>query len=140
MNIKYLVGILALSSTTVACLPDPKKNDTKNTQVTAATGVTPASAPADPKAIKEMFDTRCGACHGTSGKGDGPGAAALNPKPRNYSDKAWQASVTDEQIKKTIVYGGAAVGKSPNMPGNPDLDGKPEVVDGLVKIVRSFAQ
>ncbi len=141
MNTKYFVGILALSvAAAIGCLPDPKKNDPKNTQVTAATGAAPASAPADPKAIKEMFDTRCGACHGTSGKGDGPGAAALNPKPRNYSDKAWQASVTDEQIKKTIVYGGAAVGKSPNMPGNPDLDGKPEVVDGLVKIVRSFAQ
>jgi len=86
-----------------------------------------------------VFAERCSACHGTSGRGDGPGAAALNPKPRNYSDKAWQASVTDEQIKKTILYGGAAVGKSPNMPSSPDLDGKPEVLDGLVKIVRSFA-
>jgi hypothetical protein len=25
------------------------------------------------------------------------------------------------------------------MPASPDLDSKPEVVDGLVKIVRSFA-
>ncbi len=87
---------------------------------------------------KSVFNERCSPCHGTSGKGDGPAAGALNPKPRNYTDKAWQTSVTDEQIKKTIVYGGAAVGKSAVMPSSPDLDGKPEVVDGLVKIVRGF--
>lgn len=102
-----------------------------------STGTT-AVAKVDTKAAKEFFDSRCGVCHGTNGKGDGPGAAALNPKPRNYTDKQWQASVTDEQIKKTILYGGAAVGKSPNMPASPDLDSKPELVDGLVKIVRQF--
>lgn len=87
---------------------------------------------------KEMFNSRCAPCHGTDGKGDGPGAAALNPKPRNYTDAAWQKSVTDDQIRKTIVMGGAAVGKSPIMPASPDLESKPEVVSGLVKIVRSF--
>lgn len=106
---------------------------------TAESNAAPAKA-VDAKAAKEMFDTRCAACHGTSGKGDGPGAAALNPKPRDYTDKSWQASVTDEQIKKAILLGGAAVGKSPIMPGSPDLDSKPEVVDGLVKIVRGFAK
>lgn len=87
---------------------------------------------------KEMFDQRCAPCHGASGKGDGPGAVALNPKPRNYTDAAWQKGVTDEQLRKTIVMGGAAVGKSPIMPGSPDLESKPEVVNGLVKIVRDF--
>ncbi len=110
--------------------------------VTSAAG-NAAVAPAgkiDPAAAKAMYESRCGACHGANGKGDGAGAAALNPKPRNYTDKAWQASVTDEQIRKTIVYGGAAVGKSPVMPASPDLDAKPEVVDGLVAIVRGFGQ
>jgi mono/diheme cytochrome c family protein len=85
-----------------------------------------------------MFHARCIVCHGEKGMGDGPGAAALNPKPRNYTDGTWQAKVTDEQIKNTIMYGGAAVGKSPIMPASPDLQSKPEVVDELVKIVRSF--
>jgi hypothetical protein len=85
----------------------------------------------------ELFTSRCAPCHGESGHGDGPGAAALMPKPRNYTDLAWQRSVKDEDIKKTILYGGAAVGKSPNMPANPDLEGKPEL-DGLVAIVRGF--
>lgn len=87
--------------------------------------------------VQTMFTQRCMPCHGESGHGDGPGSAALTPKPRNYTDGVWQKSVTDEQIKKTILYGGAAVGKSPAMPANPDLDGKPEL-DGLVAKVRSF--
>jgi mono/diheme cytochrome c family protein len=97
----------------------------------------PVAAAADPK---DMFKTRCVPCHGDSGHGDGPAAAALNPKPRNYSDAEWQKSVTDEQIKKTIMYGGAAVGKSPIMPASPDLESQPAVLDGLVKIVRGFGQ
>jgi hypothetical protein len=78
-------------------------------------------------------------CHGESGKGDGPAAAALNPKPRDYTDAAWQKATTDEQIKDVIVRGGAAVGKSPTMPGQADLASQPEVLAGLVKIIRDFA-
>jgi hypothetical protein len=77
-------------------------------------------------------------CHGEGGKGDGPASVALNPKPRNYTDKEWQKTVTDEQIKKTIVGGGASMGKSPLMPAQADLATKPEVLDGLVKIIRGF--
>jgi mono/diheme cytochrome c family protein len=100
---------------------------------------TPAAPPGSSEA-KKIFKVRCVVCHGEGGKGDGPGSAALNPKPRNYTDAEWQKSVTDEEISKTIVSGGAAVGKSPNMPPNPDLKSKPEVVSGLVAIVRSFAK
>lgn len=89
---------------------------------------------------KDLFAQRCVTCHGTSGTGNGPAAAALNPKPRNYTDKTWQSSVTDDQLAKTIVGGGASVGKSPLMPPNPDLEAKPDVVKGLVAIVRSFGK
>jgi len=87
-----------------------------------------------------MFNTLCSSCHGQSGAGDGPGAASLNPKPRNYTDKAWQASVTDDDIRRIILEGGLAVGKSQMMPPSPQLKDKPLVVDELVKIVRSFGQ
>lgn len=96
-------------------------------------------AAGDPAAeAKEIFQNRCTVCHGEHGKGDGPGSAALDPKPRNFTLVEWQESVTDEHIHKIIVYGGIAVGKSAAMPANPDLDGKPEVVDEIVKIVRSL--
>src|SRR4051812_15135596 len=59
----------------------------------------PPAPPPDPAAdARKLFSTKCVVCHGDHGAGDGPGAAALNPKPRAFSDAAWQASVTDEQI------------------------------------------
>jgi len=98
-----------------------------------------AQAPAAPKeTAQDVYNTRCVPCHGPNGTGDGPAAAALNPKPRNYTDATWQASVTDDQLKKTILYGGAAVGKSAVMPSQPDLESKPELLDGLIKIIRAF--
>lgn len=86
----------------------------------------------------KMFETVCAMCHGMDGTGNGPAAANLNPKPRNYTDATWQASVTDDEIRKTILLGGQGVGKSPSMPGQPQLKDQPEVLDGLVKIIRGF--
>jgi hypothetical protein len=74
-----------------------------------------------------------------NGKGDGPGAAALDASPRNYTDTTWQKSVTDDAISNIIVKGGAAVGKNAAMPPNPDLASKPDVVAALVKKIRSFS-
>jgi mono/diheme cytochrome c family protein len=87
---------------------------------------------------KEIFTKRCVVCHGDRGMGDGPGAAALQPKPRMFSDADWQAATNDEHIAKTIVVGGPGVNLSPGMPPNPDLAGKPDLVQELVKIVRSW--
>lgn len=97
-------------------------------------------ADVSPEQGKKEFEARCGACHGPTGAGDGPGSVALNPKPRNFGDKEWQKTVTDDQIKKTMTYGGAAVGKSAAMPAAPDLDGKPKLAAALVKVVRGFGQ
>ncbi|MDE3090094.1 MAG: c-type cytochrome [Chloroflexota bacterium] len=38
---------------------------------------------------KQVYDDKCAACHGALGRGDGPAAAALNPKPVNFADKAY---------------------------------------------------
>ena len=102
----------------------------------------PAAEPAgDPVAeAQQIFKDRCTVCHGAGGKGDGDGSAALDPKPRDFTLADWQKEVTDEHLKKIIVYGGAAVGKAPTMPANPDLDAKPEVVAELVKHIRSLGQ
>jgi mono/diheme cytochrome c family protein len=106
----------------------------------------PAPAPAPEAAVDpvaaaaEIFQNRCTVCHGKSGKGDGDGSAALDPKPRDFTSTEWQASVTDEHLKKIIVYGGSAVGKSPTMPANPDLDVDSDVVAELVKHLRELAK
>jgi mono/diheme cytochrome c family protein len=121
------------------------KNQSPPPPTSGSPNAKPESAPSNPQAggdepspAEMMFGRVCAACHGMSGLGDGPGAASLNPKPRNYTDAAWQASITDQQIKDTILKGGQAMGKSPMMPAQPQLASQPEVLDGLVKIIRGF--
>jgi len=100
----------------------------------------PRAAGGGPSQAEQMFATVCATCHGMDGTGKGPAAESLNPKPRNYTDPAWQASVTDDQLKETILKGGQGVGKSPMMPGQPQLKDQPEVLDGLVQIIRKFGK
>ncbi len=55
---------------------------------------------------KDLFKTNCASCHGETGLGDGPGAAALNPKPRNYHIKeGWKNGRQISQIFKTLAEG-----------------------------------
>ena len=109
-----------------------------------ATPPKPAPAKATPSAERAeattIYQQRCVTCHGAEGKGDGPAAAALTPKPRSFTDGAWQKTISDQHINAIIVKGGMGVGKSPLMPPNPDLAAKPQVVAELVKIVRSYAK
>jgi len=93
-----------------------------------------------PKDAKTYFAERCVTCHGAGGEGDGPSGRNLQPWPRNLTNAEWQAKTTDEQIRKVIVGGGASVGKSAAMPANPELADKPEIVQGLVEIVRAFGK
>lgn len=138
MNRRVILTIvLAFAFSASAC----KKSDPKpGTTQTPSTGSETKAAGGDMAAAMTLYKQRCSTCHGDSGKGDGPGAVALNPKPRNYADAKWQASITDADLAKVIVEGGPALKKSPLMPPNPDLKAKPEVVNGLVKYIRSFAK
>ena len=92
------------------------------------------------KEAEELFATRCMTCHGAQGHGDGPASAGLTPKPRNFSDKSWQAGVTDAHLENIIQYGGGAVGKSPTMPPNPDLVAKPAVIKALRAHIRTLGK
>ncbi len=124
-----------------ACAPACSKPEPKPEPAPTAASPAPVAPPVaktPAEEAREVFDKRCVVCHGDHGMGDGPGAAALQPKPRAFGDAAWQAGATDEHIAKVIVEGGPAVKLSPGMAANPDLAAKPEVVQELVKIVRSF--
>jgi len=69
----------------------------------------------------------CTTCHGIIGRGDGPQAPMT--RPRNLSDAAWQASVTDNAIAQTIRRGRGAM---------PAFDLPEATLTGLVKLVRLF--
>jgi mono/diheme cytochrome c family protein len=124
---------LALVLAATAACGGPGSETASRPEKPQASNVNPGT-----KEARALFDSLCFTCHGANGHGDGPGAAALDPKPRSFADGAWQSSVTNEHIAKVIVYGGAAVGKSPMMPAQPQLKGKSEVLDALVGIVRGF--
>lgn len=89
---------------------------------------------------REMFKTKCAKCHGINGAVNGLSSDSLTPRPHKYTDPAWQARVSDEQIKEIILRGGVNMGMSPAMPGYPTLRKRPELLDGLVKLIRSFAK
>ncbi len=88
---------------------------------------------------QKSYETYCVACHGANGKADGPGALAMNPKPRNFTDKAWQGKVDDAHIAKIIKEGGAAVGLSATMPpwGAAITDAE---IPNVVQYVRQFGK
>ncbi|MGB5812979.1 MAG: cytochrome c [Polyangiales bacterium] len=132
--------VIGIAVAAFGCTP---KKDPAPTQATESTSSTDAAAPTEGDVTAEaaqIFEERCAVCHGMSGDGKGEGSAALDPKPRNFTSPDWQSSVTDEHIRKIIVYGGAGVGKSPSMPANPDLDAKPAVVNELVVYIRDLAK
>lgn len=85
-----------------------------------------------------LYQVRCVACHGLDGRGDGPASASLQPKPRAFSDAAWQDSVTDHHLAKVIVGGGLAVGKSGAMPPQSDLGEHPEALQKLIEHLRGL--
>lgn len=134
MRIQSLVLVSILAS---GC--SSKGNAAANAEPTPSSAPAPtaAAAPSASPAAADIYAQRCVPCHGVQGGGDGPASASLNPRPRNFSDSAWQSSVDDEHIIKIIKFGGAAVGKSAAMPSNPDLT-DPAVVAGLKDVVRSF--
>ncbi len=83
-----------------------------------------------------LYQVRCVTCHGLQGKGDGPAAANIQPKPRAFSEPGWQDSVTDKHLAKVIGGGGLAVGKSGAMPPQSDLAEHPEAMARLIAHVR----
>jgi mono/diheme cytochrome c family protein len=56
---------------------------------------------------KAKFNINCRLCHGPSGKGDGPAAGALNPKPRDLTSQEVQAEADGELFWKITTGRGA---------------------------------
>ncbi len=125
------VTMLLCAIATTGCPPAPSNPGTRAPAAPTVAATSEADA-------QQIFTERCTPCHGAQGAGDGVAAAALTPRPRNFHDATWQGSVTDTHIETIIQQGGAAVGKSPVMPANPDLNDKPAVVAALRAMIRGM--
>lgn len=86
---------------------------------------------------RELYKANCVACHGETGKGDGPGAGVLKPPPRDHTNAAYMDTLSDQQIGDIVRMGGAAKGM-PQMPSHPQINGKD--LDALVAYVRSLSR
>lgn len=110
-----------------------------------ATTAAPAApaAGADLAAGKKVFMTYCATCHGTAGKGDGPAAAGLNPKPADFADGLFKYDVNGNGTKgdiediKAIAHDGAAKhGGSPLMAPWPMLS--PTDLQAVAEYIKSL--
>lgn len=64
------------------------------------------SSPAQIEKGKVLYQQNCVACHGADGKGDGPAAVALTPKPRNFVlGDGWKNGRAPAQVFKTLTHG-----------------------------------
>jgi mono/diheme cytochrome c family protein len=84
--------------------------------LTAVSAESFAAQKVDPEAGKKTYNLFCTTCHGNTGKGDGPAAAALPVKPQSFADAKYMKTLTDENLFKVIKEGGTSVGKSALMP------------------------
>jgi mono/diheme cytochrome c family protein len=71
------------------------------------------TARADELPGKALYTQYCMACHGVSGKGNGPSGKGLNPKPTDFTT----AAPDDAEWFKATKLGTKAVGKSTGMEG-----------------------
>jgi mono/diheme cytochrome c family protein len=65
---------------------------------------TPGRA-SDTEAGKAVYETRCAPCHGMDGGGDGPAAAAIDPRPRNFRDPDFWRARTPQQLRLVVKQG-----------------------------------
>ncbi len=131
----------ATTATTATTANSATTNATSTTSPTSTTTVKtlriqPKSE--DLNQARLLYEERCVQCHGSNGNGNGNLSEHLQPRPRNFQSKDWQRQVSDIEIKRVIIGGGGAVQKSVLMPANPDLRGKPKLIEALIYLIRTF--
>ncbi|HEX6315035.1 MAG TPA: c-type cytochrome, partial [Gemmatimonadaceae bacterium] len=63
-----------------------------------------------------LYAKWCAACHGATGKGDGPNAARLPVKPAEHASREAMSARPDDSLYDTIAAGGLVMNRSPRMP------------------------
>jgi mono/diheme cytochrome c family protein len=90
---------------------------------------------------KAVYESKCALCHGQDGKGNGPAASTLNPRPRDFTSGKYKIRTTsfgsiptDEDISRSILQG---------LHGTPMPDWAPflrgDTLNAVVAYVKSFS-
>jgi mono/diheme cytochrome c family protein len=88
---------------------------------------------------RQLYATHCVACHGESGRGDGPSAAGFGTKPSDLTDGRLMNRLPDEFLVNIMLHGGPAEGLSPNMPPFAGYLGETQARD-IIAHLRALAQ
>jgi mono/diheme cytochrome c family protein len=108
--------------------------------VVAAAVLAATAATESVESGKKTFERACAACHGTSGRGNGPGAADLNPHPRDLTTNAFRFRSTPsgapprpEDLERTIRKGlpGSAMPAFDGLLGDGEIAGLVAFIDTL---------
>jgi cytochrome c5 len=116
-----MFAFLILGAGTVLAAPgqevDPCKARVPADQLAAAKAQKSpiASNPAVIAEGKAIFEGKgtCFTCHGMSGKGDGDAGKALDPGPRNFTNKAFHDCKTDGEMFWVVKNGSPGTGMIP---------------------------
>jgi mono/diheme cytochrome c family protein len=92
----------------------------------------------DVAAGRALYQQYCSMCHGPKGKGNGPAAAAMNPKPRDHTDGPYMNALSDAHLTKVISEGGAVVQLSPLMPAWKETLSSQQIAD-IIAYLRTLA-
>ncbi|HEY7317272.1 MAG TPA: cytochrome c [Candidatus Binatia bacterium] len=86
-----------------------------------------------------LFRELCSVCHGAGGKGDGPSAQGLAPKPADFTNCKVMAKDSDDVLFKIVKGGGQSAGRSTVMPawGDSLSDGQ---IRELIKFIRGLCK
>ena len=102
------LAVFTMANALIAgCGGSKSEESAEGTKTTTTT--TTETTPAAPAAVEmdgaKIYAERCTVCHGPGGKGDGPGGAALNPKPRDHTDGKYMNAKTDAELLATLHNG-----------------------------------
>lgn len=107
--------------------------------VLAAAVAVPASGAGAARAAandtgRDLYLSQCAGCHGDEGRGDGPAARFLYPRPRNFRSQPFKLGGSQEDVHRTVARG--IVGTS--MPAFAGVLADREI-DAVASYVRSLA-
>ena len=60
---------------------------------------------ASPQDGQRLYDSQCAGCHGATGRGDGPAATLLYPRPRDFVEQPFKLGGAEEDVRRTVTRG-----------------------------------